>query len=246
MSKTTKYSLPDQLQTSVDRIPAHIQSTGTWWTGVQRVAIANESRAAWNCAKCKSAMDAISPNAVEGDHDAQSELPKEAIDAIHRITKDSGRLTRSWHENLLTAEFTAGHYVEIVSIIGHLLLIDTLYRGLGLDEIHLSSTDTTAPNRDIPPEAKLQMAWVPTVSPRDATGQLAAEWFPDGEKAFIPHVTQSMSMVVAESLSFKRISAPFYLDTAQVGDITQSAPGLLRPQVELIAARVSAMNECFY
>ena len=70
-----------------------LASPGTWWTGAERVAIAAEVRAAWDCALCAQRKEALSPNAVQGAHDGPGELSPVAVEAIHRITTDSGRLS---------------------------------------------------------------------------------------------------------------------------------------------------------
>ena len=90
------------------------------------------------------------------------------------------------------------------------------------------------------------MAWVPTVSHNDATGELAEEWFPTGKKRFIPHVTQALTFVTSEALNYKRNMGAFYLDTASVADPSSQMETLERNQIELLAARVSLLNECFY
>ena len=70
-----------------------IAQPGNWWTAQQRVDIARESRAAKDCRLCQARKSALSPNAVQGEHDSVSDLPKPAIDAIHRVMTDASRLS---------------------------------------------------------------------------------------------------------------------------------------------------------
>ena len=42
---------------------------GSWWTGAERVAIASESRKAFDCDLCQRRKTALSPYTVEGQHD---------------------------------------------------------------------------------------------------------------------------------------------------------------------------------
>ncbi len=75
-----------------------LAAPGSWWTGAERVAIAAEVRNAAKCALCRERKAALSPEAVQGAHDRVSELPDPALDVVHRVTTDPGRLTRSWFE----------------------------------------------------------------------------------------------------------------------------------------------------
>ena len=89
-----------------DLIAAHrrawqrVASPGTWWTGEERVAIAEETRRATTGSLCLARKDALSPNAVHGDHDSQGKLPETLIDLIHRVRTDPGRLSRRWFDEL--------------------------------------------------------------------------------------------------------------------------------------------------
>jgi hypothetical protein len=80
---------------------SQIGHCGTWWTGAERVAIAAETRRAATCAFCSARRAALSPATVSGAHDACSSLPPAAVEAIHRISTDSGRLGAGWYERLL-------------------------------------------------------------------------------------------------------------------------------------------------
>ena len=58
-----------------DLVEAHqklwqkLAEPGTWWTGAERVAIAAEVRKAWTCTLCTDRKSALSPSAVDGEHD---------------------------------------------------------------------------------------------------------------------------------------------------------------------------------
>lgn len=58
-------------------------------------------------------------------------------------------------------------------------------------------------------------------------------------------ITQALSLVPAENAALERYHGPMYLTFDEMAD-----PGieraLTRPQMELVAARTSAVNECFY
>ena len=46
---------------------------GSWWSGKERVAIAQASRGALTCRLCIARKAALSPNAVQGKHDGDGE-----------------------------------------------------------------------------------------------------------------------------------------------------------------------------
>ena len=67
---------------------------GSWFSGAERVAIAAESRRALDCPLCAARRQALSPNAVAGEHRHGVALPGVVVDAVHRIVTDQGRITR--------------------------------------------------------------------------------------------------------------------------------------------------------
>ena len=65
---------------------------------------------------------------------------------------------------------------------------------------------------------------------------------------YVPQIGRALSLVPAEVRTLQALSALHYMELDHVIDPTYVPPGrkLDRPQMELIAARVSAINECFY
>src|SRR5216684_796970 len=100
---------------------ARIGQAGTWWTGPERVEIAAETRRAATCPFCAVRRDALSPIALVGAHESQGTLPSAAVEAVHRIRTDSGRLGLSWYQRLLAET----HYVELVVVVAIVVAMDT-------------------------------------------------------------------------------------------------------------------------
>ena len=71
-----------------------IARPGTWWTGAERVAIVAEARNAEHCALCRKRKHALSPRAVDGNHDCLGTLSATVVDVVHRVTSDPRRLDR--------------------------------------------------------------------------------------------------------------------------------------------------------
>ena len=68
---------------------------GTWWSGGERVAIASECRRADACDFCSRRKAALSPYTVDGQHETDGVLPADAVEAIHRLKTDAGRITEA-------------------------------------------------------------------------------------------------------------------------------------------------------
>ena len=219
-----------------------LAAPGAWWTGAERVAIAHEARAAGDCAYCRERKAALSPHALSGTHAADTDLPTAAIEVIHAVMNDASRLTRKWYETRLTDGLTDGHYVEIIGTLVALISIDRFCRGVGVPEHPLPSPITGEPSRYRPASAGPDEAWVPMV-PMDNAGTPEADLWPAGRTG---NVIRAMSLVPDEVRTLADLSAVHYLPNTSVRDPSASQGALSRPQMELIAGRVSILNDCFY
>src|SRR5437764_13822995 len=110
----------------------HLARPGAWWDSRQRVALIAETRHALQCGLGRERKAALSPAAVAGMHDSLGELPEAAVEAVHRIRTDPGRLTRSWFDNVIRSGLSPEQYVEIVSVVAHTVALDTFARGVGI------------------------------------------------------------------------------------------------------------------
>jgi hypothetical protein len=218
---------------------------GTWWTGAERVAIAAEVRAARSCALCRARREALSPMSVTGDHDiapgAETTIPAAAIDAVHRIVTDANRLSSGFVAKLDEEGINDAHYVELVGIVVSLISIDEVMRGVGASAAPLPEPEPGEPARKRPAEAAMDGAWVPLMPASLPKGENQDLW--PMPKA--PYVLRAMSLVPDAVRDLELLSAAHYLPLAKLMDFSQSAE-LSRPQIELVAGRVSALNECFY
>src|SRR5262249_1444565 len=96
-----------------DKAWAVLGDPGTWWTGAERVAIAAEARHADVCPLCVARLEALSPMMVTGDHSALGVLPVAAVEAVHRMRTDSGRLGEGWYRRVRDGGLSEGQYVEL-------------------------------------------------------------------------------------------------------------------------------------
>ena len=222
------------------RVWGRIASPGSWWTGAERVAIAAEVRNAPKCALCGERRTALSADAVERSHDHGGVLPDVAVDVAHRIATDPARLSRSWFEKTLAAGLSDAEYVEIVGVVVAVVSIDQLCRGLGVALHPLPEPVPGEPSRERPPEAELEGSWVPTIPAARAVGP-NADLYGGGRAA---NVIRAMSLVPDAVRDLKTLSSAHYYPAGE--DAKKYRRALDRMQIELIAGRVSALNECFY
>lgn len=237
------YPIRPDLKESYRDAWRQLADPGTWWTGRERVAIAEEVRNAQSCELCADRKAALSPfSDVAGDHRATGELPPPIIDVVHRLTTDPSRLTQSWLAQVTDQAFTSGHYVEIISIVVTTLCIDTFHRSLGFDLEPLPEPHDGEPSGYLPEGLNNDTGWVPMIGEAsDAEGDL----WPGTRMA--PNVIKALSSVPDAVRLLKTLSAAQYLPMADVSN--PSAGGkraISRAQIEFIAARVSAINDCFY
>jgi alkylhydroperoxidase family enzyme len=219
-----------------------VRSPGTWWTGSERVAIAAESRAAAECAFCLERKAALSPKTVQGRHASLGKLPEAIVDVIHRIRTDPARLARDWFDGVIAAGLDEARYVELVGVVTLFIGMDYFARALGVPPFPLPDPFPGEPSRRRPPSAKAGAAWVSMIAPEDADGPEADLY---GGAPFVPNIVRALSLVPNEARALQRSSAAHYLPVEQIGD-PSARRSLDRMQMELVAARVSALNECFY
>jgi hypothetical protein len=232
--------IPEAMRAAHPRAWERLAAPGVWWTGTEKVAIAAEARAARTCALCRERKAALSPYAVAGEHAATAVLPAPAVEATHRIASDPGRLTRAWYEKTLAAGLSDAHYVELLGVVVTLVNLDALHRALGVAPEPLPEPRAGDPSRERPP-ATPGGAWVPWLQLDSAVGRELFEGRP-----LVPNVARALSLVPDAVRQLKELSEVHYLPIDHVTNPRARVPALSRAQMELVAGRVSALNECFY
>jgi len=219
---------------------------GGWLTGAERTAIAAETRAAFDCPACAARKAALSPEAPIPLHTPATDLPPEKVDLIHRIATDADRLTPSWHARTVPAVLSVEAYVETVGVIAETLAVDRFDAALGLPSRALPAPVAGEPPRRATPAAKLAGAWVPTVAPED----LGADDPPAAHAMYrnrsAANIHRALSLVPEAMLGFFDLDAAMYLPDALLRDFAQEPRAVTHAQIELLAARVSALNRCLY
>jgi alkylhydroperoxidase family enzyme len=221
------------------RVWEHIAAPGTWLTGAERVAVADETRRARGCALCRERKEALSPFSVEGEHDHAGVLAAPMVDQIHRVTTDAARLTESWYRSLLEQGLTADAYVEALGVAVVVISVDRFHHALGLPLEPLPRPTPGEPTRVRPEDVVEGEAWVPMRESRRVSAELG---LPAGQA---PFVLRALSLVPAEVRAWNDLSAAQYLGLDDMRSF-ERVRAIDRSQIELVAGRVSALNECFY
>ena len=233
----------DDLAAAQARAWARLGSAGTWWDGAERVAIAAETRHAPSCELCRRRKEALSPSAIEGRHDSLGDLPQSVVEVVHRVRTDPGRLSERWFRDVMGGGLGDGQYVETVSIVAHVVAIDTMARGLGLDALPLPGPKPGLPSHYRPAGAKPGGAWVPWLEPADLS-EAEGGIYPAGRPA--ANIMKAMSLVPNEVKSFFEIVSHQYQGPLEMRDFSREYRAISHAQIELLAARVSALNQCLY
>jgi alkylhydroperoxidase family enzyme len=215
---------------------------GTWWTGEERLAIAAESRRARQCALCRARKQALSPYAVDGMHDALGALPPGAVEVIHRIATDAGRLTRKWLAGVLGDGLSEEQYVEVVGVVAVITALDTFDLALGRPERALPAAKPGAPQRRRPAAARRDLAWVSTVAPEGYEPGDIDPYRVHGVK----NIHRALSLVPQEVLNFFDLDVELYLKDHEIRDFSRQYRALSHVQMEFLAARISSLNGCYY
>lgn len=225
---TFSYDLPGKsapLQVRPEIAVAHrgvwrrLAEPGGWWTGRQRIEIAAQVRAIRPYrTQPPSLRDVPSPSG--------GPLPPTAVRAARMVAVDAHRIDRKWCQDV-TSELGDAAYVELVAIASQVTAIDVFAEALGIALEPLPEPVPGDPERATAPGCGDVGAFVP----------MRLE--PAG-----PNVGRALSSVPNDNHSFFEIVGTMYALTDFL-QLVWDRP-LSRPQVELLAARTSAISECFY
>ena len=199
-----------------------ISRPGCHWSGAERVAIAAQARAAWTRPGSRP------PPGAEPSHPA-GPLPAAAAEAVRTIVVDAQAIDRAWFRRIGDA-LGDGAYVELAAVAVQLIAVDAFATALGASLEPLPSPQPGAPD-------------AAQAADDDELADVGA-FVPMLRRFPGPNVGRALSLVPQDNESFLALVASMYA-LRDFAELVWDRP-LSRPQVELVAARVSALNECFY
>ena len=163
--------------------------------------------------------------AVAG-HRSTGALDPAATEAARQVATQAGTIRRFDLERWAADGLDGFAFVEIVGVVSRLMALDVAAFGLGRDQASLPEPDPGEPSRQRPGDAAITTGWAPTVGPATAPSTLSA--------------------VPPESDAMFDVHGVLYATMQQMADLRLERNGLSRPQIELVAARASRLNDCFY
>jgi len=241
--KNSPYPIRDDIKVAHRNYWDTLKSPGSWWSGAERIAIAQEVRNASECEFCVARKQALSPYTFAGEHSHSNNLSPLAVDAVHRIVTDQHRITQQYIDTNNKAGLTDAEYIELAGIVVAVFSIDEFNRGLGLDPENLPTAEAGDPDHYRPSQAVKDIAFVPMIPIDGATGPEADLW-QNGRTA---NVLRAFTLAPNAVRDWMSLGAAQYLSIKGMANfIGQDDRAINRMQMELVAGRVSSYNECFY
>jgi hypothetical protein len=207
----------------------HIASPGTWWTGAQRVELADTAL------RAIADPDPLPPWIGVSTTDRlglDPVAPRVAHDVAYRIARHAGTMTADVYR-AAADEIGELPYVELCAIVSSVAAVAHFCRNVGVAVPSLPEPRPGAPTRTCPDRLdRPQFNWVPVAAPAD---EVAA-------------VVQAYTAVPDEQHNTWRMADAQYMPVAAMvdPDWSRRPGGLSRAQMELVAARLTRLRDCFY
>ena len=198
-----------------------IRHPGAWWSGPARVEIARQARAA-------RILRTIPPWSRKDLPEAGDRLPDAAVEVVRTIAADAHRIDRSWAEEKIS-QLGDAQYVELIAVTVVVCAMDTFADALGVDYEPLPEPLGGDPDQQRNPNVSAEGAFVDMQVPWQG-----------------PNVARALSLVPSQQMLFMGLVMQMYGGPGLFTEMVWENTPLSRPQAELLAARVSALNECFY
>jgi len=201
-----------------------ISGPGAWLTGEERVQVAELSRRARP--RC---IGERRPEPRDLEHPgAEGQLSCLEVEVVQRVAGEAWTLSRGWFDRV-TERLSIGRYAEIVAVIATIVPIDRFCDLLDRPRVPLLEPLPGKPSLAYPDNVKDQGAWVPVEAPWEGA-----------------NIARALSVVPQDNRMRLSLVRTMYSRPGAFNEMSWAEWPLTRSQVELLAARTSALNECFY
>lgn len=212
-------------------------SPGTWGTGAQRLAVARAARQAGIEAGVMEAPDNHQPAPANA-------LPETVQTFIRHLAVAPKDVDETVCDAARGEGLSDEEYVEIVGLVSRMVNIDIFARAVGAQLPPLPAPRPGQPTRERPASAIREHAIVPTVPNAPEGGDDAQQLY--GGK-WQPYIMRALSLVPGELRDHLELEEVQYMPMSKVMvPDHQHHVGVTRAQAEVVAGRVSAINECFF
>lgn len=215
----TDLPIDDEIISALDASFDSLASAGSWLTGEQRVAVATEARLA-----------------KDGSRSSAGPLTDVIKDLVARMVHDSSGFDSDFASQIIE-ESGDGAYVETAGIVARLSALDYFCAAIGVERRPLPEAQSGEPDRQRPATSEALGAYVDQLS-TSSFGEVFGEQYSE-----IPNIMRALSLVPSEVGPTMKMGAGLY--TSDVMNQVDRR-GLSKTQIELVAARTSYLNECFY
>ncbi len=207
----------------------HLARPGSWWTAEQRLELAGTAIVALADAEPLPPWVGVSTT----DRVARPlAAPAAAHDLAYRLARHAGTMTHDVYRATV-ADIGELPYVEVCAIVSTVAAVWHFSRNVGLPVAPLPRPVAGAPTHERPERLEQpQLNWVPVAAPADA----------------VAAVVQAYTAVPGEQVNTWRMADAQYMPEADMVDPawTRRPGGLSRAQMELVAARLTKLRDCFY
>ncbi|HJP36094.1 MAG TPA: alkylhydroperoxidase-related (seleno)protein [Gammaproteobacteria bacterium] len=235
----SKYPVRNAIVEAHQHTLASFSVPGTWWTGAQRAAIVAEARDA----RCEAGLQ--KPAAAETK--APTDLPESTRRVARQVAVSTNKLDRGFFEQAVSDGLSDAEYVETVGVAARLTCVDVFARGIGVPSAEIAQPADGEPTSQRPATARDEGAWAESIPGGRRGKQEAIDTYGTDMIEAAPFIYRSLSLVPEEAKGLIGLGSAQYVALEEFMNFDfRFDPGFSRSQVELVAGRISAINECFY
>ena len=234
----THYNVRDKIDQMHRRELDLLSATGTWWTGTQRAAMVAEVRKA----RCKAGLqEPIAANEAFIDTDL---LPDAARTVARKVALMEG-VNRAFFDDMVPSELSQEEYVEAIGVASRTVNLDMFANAIGVKSRELTPIRDGEPTRERPVSIVNDDFFVPTIPTIKAGGG------EDSKKLYgsasVYNILRGLSLVPSEAGPVMGLVMSQYVIPQEFYNYEFTFdPSVTRAQLELVASRISAINDCFY
>ena len=223
--ETFDQNVPEAMIESFNACWERIAEPGEWWTGKERIAIVEEVRKARDNAPSKNAQS-LSDLSIG----ASPVISPLVTEIVWKVTNNAHEIEEKWAKEAI-ALIGEGKYSELVSLVVNIVPVDIFCLLLGRPVVSLPVPKNGKPTKSVPEGLSDGGAFLP--------------WHTENWVG--PNVARALSFVPKDNaLRMKLVESMYAGADKFISMIWDDNEPLSRSQVEIIAARTSSINECFY
>ena len=223
--ETFDQNVPEAMIESFNACWERIAEPGEWWTGKERIAIVEEVRKARDNAPSKN-VQSLSDLSIG----ASPVISPLVTEIVWKVTNNAHEIEEKWAKEAI-ALIGEGKYSELVSLVVNIVPVDIFCLLLGRPVVSLPVPKNGKPTKSVPEGLSDGGAFLP--------------WHTENWVG--PNVARALSFVPKDNaLRMKLVESMYAGADKFISMIWDDNEPLSRSQVEIIAARTSSINECFY